>query len=155
GPARRTSPATSGTPRNPGRRRPESGPRFGSRSNSADDLRRGDLLNMRTVEGLGARFRRIGFALAILGGTGVVSACSNLLDIQLPGRIPSDQVNNPALAATLVVGVVGDFECAYNNFTGGNAMQSDEFETSNGNVPGANWGERTIGADEDDYAIGG
>jgi hypothetical protein len=90
-----------------------------------------------------------------MGGAGVASACSNLLDIQLPGRIPSDQINNPALAATLVTGVIGDFECAYNNYSGGNAVQSDEFETSNGNVPLANWGERTIGADEDDYAVGG
>jgi hypothetical protein len=107
------------------------------------------------LEVLDAAFRRSRSALAVLTVAGGLGACSNLLDIDLPGRIPSEQIDDPALAPTLVAGVVGDFECAYNNYTGGTAVHSDEFETSNGNVPLANWGERSIGADEDDYAVGG
>jgi len=51
--------------------------------------------------------------------------------------------------------VVGDLECAYDNYFAGSSVQSDEFESSNSNVPGANWGERSISPDEDDYAVGG
>jgi hypothetical protein len=36
----------------------------------------------------------------------------------------------------------------------GSSVHSDEYETSNSNVPLANWGERTITADENDYSIG-
>ena len=88
--------------------------------------------------------------LAVLGS----SACSGLLDVQFPGRIPSEQIADPTLAPVLARSVVSDLECAYSNYTGANAVHSDEFETSNSNVPGSNWGERSISADEDSYVIG-
>lgn len=91
----------------------------------------------------------LGLALAL--GLG---ACSNLLDVDYPGRIPSGQIDNPELADVLARSVVSDLECAYSNYTGGSAVQSDEYETSNSNVPLANWGERTISADEDAYVLG-
>ena len=57
-----------------------------------------------------------------------LGACSGILDVQYPGRIPADQVNDPTLASILVLSVVGDFECAYNNYSQAGAVQSDEFE---------------------------
>ena len=92
-------------------------------------------------------------AALVVGLTG--AGCDGILDIELPGRIPSGQLNDPSLAAVLVRSVVGDFECAYNNYFAGSAVHSDEYETANSNVPLANWGERSITSDEDDYAIGG
>jgi hypothetical protein len=83
-----------------------------------------------------------------------LGACSKLLDVEYPGRIPSTQINDPTLAAVLVKSVVGDFECAYSNYMAGSSVHSDEYETSNSNVPLANWGERTITADEADYVTG-
>ncbi|MGH7711721.1 MAG: hypothetical protein ACREOG_10585, partial [Gemmatimonadaceae bacterium] len=77
-----------------------------------------------------------------------------ILDVEFPGRIPTEQINDPALAAVLVRSVIGDFECAYSNYMSGSSVHSDEYETSNSNVPLANWGERTITADENDYSIG-
>lgn len=82
------------------------------------------------------------------------TGCDNLLEVQFPGQIPSEQVNNPSLAAVLARSVVGDFECAYSNYMSGSSVHSDEYETSNSNVPLANWGERTITKDENDYVIG-
>lgn len=83
-------------------------------------------------------------------------ACNTdtILHVDFPGQIPTDQINDPALAAVLVRSVIGDFECAYSNYTGGSSVHSDEYETSNSNVPLANWGERTITPDENDYSIG-
>jgi starch-binding outer membrane protein, SusD/RagB family len=93
------------------------------------------------------------WAAAIVAGVSL-AGCSNLLDVQFPGRIPSEQISDPNLAAVLVRSVIGDFECAYSNYMSGSSVHSDEYETANSNVPLANWGERTITADENDYAIG-
>lgn len=83
-----------------------------------------------------------------------LGACGSLLDVEFPGRIPSEQINDPGLAAVLTRSVIGDFECAYSNYMSGSAVHSDEYETANSNVPLANWGERTIDADQDDYVVG-
>jgi hypothetical protein len=77
-----------------------------------------------------------------------------ILDVELPGQIPTEQINDPTLAPVLVRSVLGDFECAYSNYMSGSSVHSDEYETANSNVPLANWGERTITADQDDYSIG-
>ena len=99
-------------------------------------------------------FVRIGQALSVMTAALALAACSNILDVQFPGRIPADQLNDPTLAAVLTRSVVSDLECAYNNYTGAGAAHSDEFEASNSNVPGRNWGERTISSDDDDYVTG-
>jgi len=80
------------------------------------------------------------------------AACSNLLEVQYPGRIPIEQLDNPTYAAVLADGVVGDLECAYNNYFSGSSAHSDEFEASNDNGILANAGERNITADNSDYA---
>jgi len=91
-------------------------------------------------------------------GTVVVSlalvACGNVLDVEYPGRIPSETIDDPTLATVLVNGVIGDVECAYNNYVAANAAHSDEFETANSNGTGAAWGERGITADSEDYVNG-
>lgn len=90
---------------------------------------------------------------ALLAGASIAS-CKGVLDVQFPGQIPTSQIEDPALAPVLVRSVIGDFECAYSNYMSGSSVHSDEYETANSNVPLANWGERTITADENDYSIG-
>jgi hypothetical protein len=92
--------------------------------------------------------------LMLAATVAAAGGCSNLLDVQFPGQIPTENITSPSLAAVLARSVVGDFECAYSNYMSGNSVHSDEYETSNSNVPLANWGERTITADENDYVIG-
>ena len=84
----------------------------------------------------------------------LAGACSEPLAVEYPGRIPTEQLSDPSLAPVLVTGVIGDFECAYSNYSGGSSVHSDEYETANSNIPGADWGERTVTAALDDYAIG-
>ena len=98
--------------------------------------------------------RRLTFWVAALLAGLTLASCKGVLDVQFPGQIPTSQIDDPALAATLVRSVIGDFECAYSNYMSGSSVHSDEYETANSNVPLANWGERTITADENDYAIG-
>ena len=110
---------------------------------------------MRTTSFGSARWsRRAAAGIAGLALALGLGACSGLLDVQYPGRIPSEQIDDPSLAPVLARSVISDLECAYSNYTGGSAVQSDEYETSNSNVPLANWGERTISADEDAYVLG-
>lgn len=85
----------------------------------------------------------------------VLAACDDPLAVEFPGRIPTETLNDPSLAPVLVNSALGDFECAYSNYSGGSAVHSDEYETANSNIPGANWGERTVTDALDDYAIGG
>ena len=89
-----------------------------------------------------------GFATLLLG------ACSNMLDVQFPGLIPSETLNDPTLAPVLVTSVIGDFECAYNNYTAGSSFHSDEFESANGNAEWSFWGERGI-TSSDGYYVNG
>ncbi|MGQ0648458.1 MAG: RagB/SusD family nutrient uptake outer membrane protein [Gemmatimonadaceae bacterium] len=93
------------------------------------------------------------WATAVAAGV-AIGACNNVLDVEFPGQIPTEQIGDPGLAAVLVRSAIGDFECAYSNYMSGSSVHSDEYETSNSNVPLANWGERTITRDENDYAIG-
>jgi hypothetical protein len=80
-----------------------------------------------------------------------LNACDDPLDVEFPGRIPTDQLNDPSLAPVLANSVAGDFECAYSNYTAASAIHSDEFETANSNVPGSLWGERGISNADDWY----
>ena len=91
----------------------------------------------------------------VLAGALLLLACSDMLEVPFPGRIPTDQLTSPSLAGVLVSSVIGDFECAYSNYTGGAAVHSDEYESSNGNIPLTLWGERGISNTEDDYVLGG
>jgi hypothetical protein len=84
----------------------------------------------------------------------LLAGCHDILNVQYPGQIPTSQINDPTLAPVLVNSVIGDFECAYSNYMSGSSVHSDEYETANSNVPLANWGERTITADENDYSVG-
>lgn len=97
---------------------------------------------------------RLARGVKALAAVVALGACSNILDVDFPGQIPTDQIGDPTLAAVLVRSAIGDFECAYSNYMSGSAVHSDEYETANSNVPLANWGERTISPDENDYAIG-
>jgi hypothetical protein len=93
---------------------------------------------------------QLGAAAAMFGLVG----CSNILDVEFPGRVPVETIDDPTLASVLVKGVIGDLECAYNNYTAATSAHSDEFETANSNGTGAAWGERAVTADNDDYVNG-
>ena len=98
-------------------------------------------------------FRNAGWALSAAAAV-LLAGCHDVLNVQYPGQIPTSQIGDPTLAPVLVRSAIGDFECAYSNYMSGSSVHSDEYETANSNVPLANWGERTITADENDYSIG-
>ena len=79
-------------------------------------------------------------ALLVLAGSG----CSDILDVELPGRIPSDLLGDPTTAPTLAASVVADFECAFSNYVATTSILGDEFLGASGNLNAKNWGTRKI-----------
>jgi hypothetical protein len=105
---------------------------------------RGD--NMRN-HGMTDAERGLRRLLTVLLAAGLVSgltACDSLLEVELPGDVTEEGLDDPALAQILVNSVIADFECAYNNYTFGSSAHSDEMWHSSGNLVNRNWGQRKI-----------
>ena len=70
-------------------------------------------------------------SLALLGMVFLpVVACDSLLDVDIPGSVDREDLNNPALAETLAASAQGDFGCAFKAFIIFTALWADEFESS-------------------------
>lgn len=87
-------------------------------------------------------------------GMALLAGCDSLLDVELPGEVPEESLDDPELAGEMVNGAVADFECAYNNYTFGSAAHSDEFIPSSGNLVQRNWSSRRITSSFDNYVNG-
>jgi len=70
--------------------------------------------------------------------------CHNVLDVELPGRIPTDLLGDPTTAPTLAASVTADFECAFANYVVVTSMLGDDFLGASGNLNAKNWGTRKI-----------
>lgn len=92
-------------------------------------------------------------ALAVGLATGSM-ACESILEVELPGDVTEEALDDPALAQILVNSVIGDFECAYNNYTFGSSAHSDEMWHSSGNLTNRNWGQRKITDTFGNYVTG-
>lgn len=94
-------------------------------------------------------------ALTIFALTAGLAACDSLLEVDLPGRVSEEALNDPRLAGTLVNSVIADVECAWDNYVAAAAHHSDEWIASSGNSTMARWGLRDISPTFAAYATGG
>jgi len=104
--------------------------------------------------GPGRGLRSVATLLAVAGLLAGFTACDQLLEVELPGDVTEDALDNPALAQILVDGVIADFECAYNNYNFGSSVHSDEMWHSSGNLVERLWGQRRITSDFGSYVSG-
>src|SRR5215467_10525880 len=74
----------------------------------------------------------------------VTGACHNILSVDLPGRIPTDLLNDPLTAQTLAASVTADFECAFSEYVLATTTLGDEFLGASGNLNAKNWGTKKI-----------
>lgn len=79
-------------------------------------------------------------ALLVIPG----AACHDVLDVELPGRIPSEDLGDPTTAPTLAASVTADFECAFSNYVATTSTLGDDFLGASGNLNAKNWGTRKI-----------
>jgi len=84
-----------------------------------------------------------------------LTACEDLLDVRLPGKVPEEALTDAELATTLVASVVSDTECAWDNYVAAAANHSDEYIQASGNLTMRNWGLRWVPANDPNYAQAG
>ena len=82
--------------------------------------------------------------LLVIPGT----ACHDALDVELPGRIPTNLLDDPAAAPTLAASVTADFECAFANYVAATSTLGDDFLGASGNLNAKNWGTKKIYEDD-------
>ena len=90
-------------------------------------------------------------ALTLLG----VSACNDILSVELPTRVPDAALNDPALAPVLVQGAIADFECALANYTAATGLLTDELIDATGWIAVTMWDQRRIFADNTNLGSSG
>ncbi len=89
------------------------------------------------------RTSSLGLIVAALLLALTLGACGDLLEVDLPGAVTADALNDPQLAETLVRTVIGDFECGLtDHWWGGQWME--EFLNSSTGRPSALIGSRAI-----------
>jgi len=59
-----------------------------------------------------------------------LGACSDLLSVELPGRVSAADLNNPDFAETLMLSAQGDFECALGNHIAAMGIWTTDFNVS-------------------------
>jgi hypothetical protein len=74
----------------------------------------------------------------------VLATGCGILDVNLPGRVPEEALDDPTLAQLLVNGVIADVECAWNTYSAAASHHSDEWIPTSGNLNMRNWGQRKI-----------
>lgn len=76
-----------------------------------------------------------------------LAACSDILDVNLPGKVLGADLDNAALANSLANGVVVSFECAWNQYVSAANALSDQFLPTSGQANTNVWGIRQITSD--------
>lgn len=93
-----------------------------------------------------------GFACLLLGL--VLGGCEGLLDVDLPGEVTEEDLQNPAQAAALANSVVAQVECSWDNYVAAASHHSDEWLPASGNSTMRRWGLRRISPTFASYASG-
>lgn len=85
-----------------------------------------------------------GVALALAGSLTLGACDGGLLEVEIPGRVVSSSLSNPALAETLVSSALGRFECALTSYVVSTGLLADEYINSSGWLNINGWGWRGV-----------
>jgi starch-binding outer membrane protein, SusD/RagB family len=80
--------------------------------------------------GVFARYAAGCRTLLLVGMVGSVSACDSLLDVELPGRLDADRLGDPSMIEVLKVGMLSDFECAFQGYALTSSVLTQEYYNS-------------------------
>ncbi len=85
-----------------------------------------------------------------------LGACQDLLEVELPGSVTADALNNPLLAEVLVNSAEGDFECGFVDYMRFAGQWFEEFQNTSQSRPDALVGLRSalVGVYADPCASG-
>lgn len=80
----------------------------------------------------------------VLSGLLLVTGCDGLLEVSNPSSVEDGDLNNPALAATIVTSALGQFECAYTSYVASTAMLAHELIDASNWAALNGWGQRGL-----------
>jgi hypothetical protein len=83
-----------------------------------------------------------------------VAACDDLLSVDTPGQVAAADLETSTVADLLVTSAISDLECAWNQYTAGSAVHSDEYIHSSGNLALRDWATRKQRPDDPTFAQG-
>lgn len=86
----------------------------------------------------------------------IPAACDTLrnpLEVEPASRIPAAQLETPGNALLLSTGAIGDFECAFNSYTGQGGLVGDEFIYAQQTASRTPYDRRNTTKDDSDYAV--
>lgn len=96
--------------------------------------------------------RRSAVIALVIGVSGAATACDGLLEVDLPGSVTADILDDPRMATTMFYGAIGELECAFDQYVSRTAVISGEIEHSSGLVEHSTWGRRAINDRHGGYA---
>lgn len=91
--------------------------------------------------------RAAGAGLTILMFS-ALGACDSLLEVENPGAVQAADLQNPALAGTILNSALGQFECAYTSYVISTSLLADEMINSSGWLNINPWGWRGLELEE-------
>src|SRR6056297_3691755 len=89
----------------------------------------------------GLRALGAGFTILLFSTLG---ACDSLLDVENPGAVEATDLENPALAGTIVNSALGQFKCALTSYVVSTSLLADEMINSSGWLNINPWGWRGL-----------
>lgn len=101
-----------------------------------------------------AGWRAAPIALVLLLTLGA-AGCEGLLDVELPGEVTEEDLEQPSQASVLANSVAAQVECSWDNYVAAASHHSDEWIPASGNSTMRRWGLRRISPDFSSYASGG
>jgi hypothetical protein len=100
----------------------------------------------------GARRRMANAIVAAVLVPLTLAACDSLLDVSVPGSATESEFENPALARTILVAALGEFECSFAQYVTTTGILAAEVESTTGLRATNIWNSRL---DELDNVMGG
>jgi hypothetical protein len=93
---------------------------------------------------IGTIWRRRGIRALLALSAAATAACSDLLDVELPGKVATDQLDDPSLANALANGVVITLECGWSQYVAAANALSDQVISTSGQGNTNAWGMRSV-----------
>ena len=97
--------------------------------------------NMSRRRPRGLRALGAGFTILLFS---MLGACDSLLEVENPGAVEAADLQNPALAGTIVNSALGQFECALTSYVISTSLLADEMINSSGWLNINPWGWRGL-----------
>ncbi|MEX2376039.1 MAG: RagB/SusD family nutrient uptake outer membrane protein [Dehalococcoidia bacterium] len=93
----------------------------------------------------------LGVALAVAG----TLACGDLLEVELPGVVEEESLEDPQFIELFLESAIGAFECAFTNYVLTSANVTDEMYNTASFENFLHYDQRTVDADNGTFASGG